>query len=293
MKNLVKGINTRLSTISCNEEVFNQAAPEYQEALKESGHDFKLKFNPEAKTKTGGQKKKNRKRHVIYFNPPWSNNVTTNVGRIFLEAVDECFPKSGPLGQLFNRNTLKISYRTTPNLKQIIAKHNRKVLSKASKKEEPRLCNCPKKAICPLGGKCLAENLIYQATVTETNKQNEESTETYVGLSAPNFKSRLANHKKSFKNREYSTETTLSSHIWDIKDRDSTYKISWKMLDRASPYNAATKTCNLCTTEKFYIILKPHLATINKRNELGSACRHKTSSLLCKQSRKSSSRPAD
>ena len=151
------------------------------------------------------------------------------------------------------------------------------------------MCSCPKKATCPLGGKCLAENLIYQATVIETNKQNEESTETYVGLSAPNFKSRLANHTKSFKSREYSTETTLSSHIWDIKDRDSTYKISWKMLDRASPYNATTKTCNLCTTEKFYIILKPHLATIKKRNELGSACRHKTSSLLCKQSRKSSS----
>ena len=37
------------------------------------------------------------------------------------------------------------------------------------------------------------------------------------------------------------------------------------MLDRASPYNTATKTCNLCTTEKFYIILKPHLATIKKK----------------------------
>ena len=292
LKNLAKGINTRLSTISCNEEVFNQAAPAYQQALKESGHDFKLKFDPETKTQTGDKKKKNRKRHCIYFNPPWSNNVTTNVGRDFLVAVDECFPKDGPLGKIFNRNTLKISYRTTPNLKQIISKHNKKVLSKLSKTEQPRLCSCPKKATCPLGGHCLEENVIYQATVIETNKQNEQTTETYVGLTAPNFKSRLGNHTKSFKNKEYSTETTLSSHIWDIKERDSTYTISWKLLDRGRPYNPGTKTCNLCTTEKFYIILKPHLATINKRNELGSACRHKTSSLISKQSRKSSSRPA-
>ena len=137
-----------------------------------------------------------------------------------------------------------------------------------------------------MGGQCLAENVIYQATVKETNTSNEQSTETYVGLTAPNFKSRLANHIKSFKNREYATETTLSSHIWSIKDRGSTFEIEWKILDRGRPYNPATKTCNLCTTEKFYIILKPHLATINKRNELGSACRHKVSSLISKQSRK-------
>ena len=155
------------------------------------------------------------------------------------------------------------------------------------------MCSCPKKATCPLGGQCLAENAIYQATVIETNKQNEQITETYAGLKAPPFKKRLANHTKSFKNKDYSSETTLSTHIWSIKERESTFTISWKLLDRATPCNPATKTCNLCTTEKFYIILKPHLATINKRNELGSACRHKVSSLLTKQGRKSSSRPAD
>ena len=47
-----------------------------------------------------------------------------------------------------------------------------------------------------MGGHCLAENMIYQASVIETNKQNDQTTETYVGLTAPNFKSRLANHKK-------------------------------------------------------------------------------------------------
>ena len=50
-----------------------------------------------------------------------------------------------------------------------------------------KLFNCPKKATCPLGGQCLAENAIYQATVIETNKQNEQITETYVGLTAPPF----------------------------------------------------------------------------------------------------------
>ena len=61
-------------------------------------------------------------------------------------------------------------------------------------------------------GHCLAENMIYQATVKETNTFNEQSTKTYGGLTAPNFKSSLANHIKSFRNREYSTETT--PNIW-------------------------------------------------------------------------------
>ena len=117
-------------------------------------------------------------------------------------------------------------------------------------------------------------------------KENVQIVEQYVGLTAPPFKKRLGNHLKSFKNEKYSTETTLSTHIWNIKERGLTYTVNFKTLDRGSTYNPATKTCNLCTTENFYIIMKPHIATINKRNELGAHCRHKASTLLCKTGKK-------
>jgi hypothetical protein len=287
LKNIAKGINKRLSTISSNEDIFNKAAPEYQEALNKAGHDYKLKYEPEAnKPKQTNSKNRNRKRKIILFNPPYSTSVKTRVGQKFLELLDKCFPKNGPLGKLFNRNTVKISYRTTPNLQQIISGHNKKIISKNTDKPQARPCSCPKGTTCPLEAKCLSENLIYQATVTETTKENQQIVEKYVGLSAPPFKKRLGNHIKSFKNENYSTETTLSTHIWNIKQRGSTYTVQWSVLDRGNTYNPATKTCNLCTKEKFYIILKPHLATINKRNELGSSCRHKPSTLLCKQTKK-------
>ena len=158
--------------------------------------------------------------------------------------------------------------------------------SQYTDKPQLRSCSCPKNTPCPLEAKCLCENLIYQATVIETTKENTQSIEKYVGLSAPPFKKRYANHLKSFKSEKYGTETTLSTHIWNIKNRGSTYTIDWKILDRGNTYNPATKTCNLCTTEIFYIILKPHMATINKRNELGAQCRHKASTLLCKTGKK-------
>ena len=41
-KNIPLGVNRRLSRISANETVFNQAAPAYQAALDKSGYSHKL-----------------------------------------------------------------------------------------------------------------------------------------------------------------------------------------------------------------------------------------------------------
>ena len=45
-------------------------------------------------------------------------------------------------------------------------------------------------------------------------------------------------------------------------------------------YNNRTKRCNLCIAEKYFIMCKPKTATLNKRNELISKCRHKDKFLL-------------
>ena len=172
-----------------------------------------------------------------------------------------------------------MSYRTTPNMKRLIAAHNASILRKGEESEE-KICNCRRGTVCPLEGKCLSKNIIYQATVTPTNPPDKP--ETYVGLTSTTFKLRLANHKKSFKHHTYRKETTLSEHIWGLKDKGVDHEVIWRILDRAKPFSPVTGVCAICTLEKYYILFKPELSTINKRDELNSSCRHKTSMLLDK-----------
>ena len=80
-----------------------------------------------------------------------------------------------------------------PNLKTIISSHNIKTTSNRNKTENATAEKNTKKTECPLEGKRLKTNVIYQATV-ETNT----STKTYVGL-ATSFKESYRNHKISFR----------------------------------------------------------------------------------------------
>ena len=49
----------------------------------------------------------------------------------------------------------------------LIKQHNARVL-KNQEDTEKRLCNCTVKDNCPLNGKCLHENIVYQANVITT-----------------------------------------------------------------------------------------------------------------------------
>ena len=273
--------------LSQDEGLFNQAAPLYQDALRRSKHDHQLKFNTEPVVEEQRKRKVGRKRQIIYWNPPFSMNVKTNIGGKFLALIDKCFPKDGPMGKIFNRNNLKISYSACPNMKQIISSHNRKVLDESKPPvpdaEKPRTCNCPRAkreaGECPLQGKCLEPNVVYQAKVVERKVDGQEEVELYVG-STNDFKPRLRNHEKSFNHERYGHETVLSSHIWECKGRGSTCTVSWRVLDRGQPFNPVTKICKLCVREKFYIIRKPHLATLNHRKEVGAHCPHIVMSLI-------------
>ena len=123
IKNIPESINKRLSTISSNETIFNEATPPYQEALEKSGYHYKLKFKPPPNPSNSGptNKKRTRKRNVSWFNPPYSDNVKTNVGKKFLNLIDRCFTPGHKLHKLLNRNTVKVSYSCMPNMKEIIA----------------------------------------------------------------------------------------------------------------------------------------------------------------------------
>ena len=106
------------------------------------------------------------------------------------------------------------------------------MVKKSENPEEKTLCNCRSKPNCPLQGKCLVDNLVYQAEV-ETDKERQ----TYVGLSSTTFKVRYANHKSSFKNENSKTETTLSKHIWDLKSKGENFEVKFKIIGRAQTYH--------------------------------------------------------
>ena len=71
---------------------------------------------------------------------------------------------------------------------------------------------------------------MYSAKVIETNSGN---VETYTGLTKRHFKTRWKEHLRDFENSESSTKSNLCGHIWDLKDRGSTYHIDWSIIDRA------------------------------------------------------------
>ena len=60
----------------------------------------------------------------------------------------------------------------------------------------------------------------------------------------------------------------LAGYIWELKDSNIPYTISWDTLGRAPSYNPDTKTCRLCTLEKFFILYHPRKASLNQRTEI-------------------------
>ena len=282
LKNLPAAINKRLSEISSDAEIFNQAAPIYQQALNASGYSHQLKYQHDNHSQETDNKKRNRRRNIIWYNPPFNQTLKSNLGKQFLTIINTSFPKYHPLSKIFNRNTLKLSYSCMPNLKSKIDKHNKSVYNSSQEvagnnnsQNQPRTCNCRNRQLCPLDGNCLSKSVVYQATVTTQHK-----SESYVGLTETEFKTRYTNHKASFNHSSKRNTTELSKYIWQLKDSNTDFELKWNILEHAKAYSNNTKLCNLCTCEKYYIIYKPQLATLNKRTELVNTCRHAAKFLL-------------
>ena len=148
IKQIPSMISKRISDISCDSDHFNKAAPDYNTALKKSGFNESIKYSPSQ------LKRRNRKRQIIWFNPPYSVNVKTNVGKLFMRLIDKHFPSHHKFHKLFNCNNVKLSYSCMPSMKNVIQKHNSKIM------EDPRqtnnkTCSCRQKSGCPLNQNCL------------------------------------------------------------------------------------------------------------------------------------------
>ena len=161
LKQLPKSIDKRISHISSDESTFCNSLPIYSDALKKSGFNDKLTYS----TKTADydtSEKKTRKRKFIWFNLPFSLNVKTNVGKIFLKLVKRHFPKESPLHKIFNKNMLKVSYSCMHDAPSVLSAHKRNILY--IKKSEFG-CNCRSKINCQLNNKCWTPKIVYLGDV--------------------------------------------------------------------------------------------------------------------------------
>ena len=84
----------------------------------------------------------------------------------------------------------------------------------------------------------------------------------------------------SFKNECYKHAMELSKYIWNLKDKNMKYTITWCKVKQAKSYTNVTKKCNSCLLEKYFIICKPEMCTLNNKNELISGCRQSKKFLL-------------
>ena len=129
IKNLPENISKRINTLSADEIAFNKSNDLYNNALAESGFKYKITFQKQQNTSAITNNTKKRKRKIIWFNPPFSLNVSTNIGKKFFSLLGKHFPKTHQLHKLFNRNNVKVSYSSLPNFKSVINGHNKIILN--------------------------------------------------------------------------------------------------------------------------------------------------------------------
>ena len=150
------------------------------------------------------------------------------------------------------------------NIKQSIANQNKAILSKEKIKEEQPTARqlSPKRSRLPGHRHTDQHN-----KGRHLHRNNREQ-----------FKSRYNQHTSSFRLSHKSSATSLSEHIWKLKENNTDHTVTWKILEKAQPYSPTTGKYNLCTTEKAYIAY-PH-PSLNKRRELYSTCLHRRKHLL-------------
>ena len=118
------------------------------------------------------------------------------------------------------------------------------VISKSKPESVVKACNCWVVENCPLQGDCQQGSVIYQAEV-----KTDTSSMKYIGSTGGIFKARYNNHKYSLNNRNTSS-TTLSSHVWALKDAGKEFNINWKIIAKTSVYAPGARFCDLCLIEK-------------------------------------------
>ena len=169
-------ISSCLSKNSCSLQEFNKTILEYQSGLEKSGYKKNLSYvKQELKKKKQinstqlQSTSKYRSRKIIWFNLPFNEEVSTNIGKNFF-TLNKYFSPGNKYHKVFNKNYTKFSYSCMPNLRSIINKQNTSHLNNPDNKLDAKQCNCRSAKNCPLNKKCCRSSIVYKASL-KTDKQ--------------------------------------------------------------------------------------------------------------------------
>ena len=141
----------RLSNLSCNHQEFAKATPEYEEAMRRSGHKSELKYELSPRP----NKRRSKKQKIIWFNPPYIEHDCTNIGRKFRRFLIKNFPPTHRLHKICDNDNVRLSYSCMSNMENLMSKHNKTVLkSKTNFNNTTPSCNCWVKASSTLKEEC-------------------------------------------------------------------------------------------------------------------------------------------
>ena len=266
--------------LSSNEEIFENAIQPYQEALVRAGYNYQLRFY-QVNTNKKSKNNRTRSRNCVFWNPPYSKNVKTNLIAEFLKIVKN-FPQHNILKPMINTNKIKASYRTVPNMAKQVSRKNGRIL-KQRVAPPPPTCNCQRsrKPHCPVPGKCTITNVCYRCKVV---RGDNHKCESYVGQTSRQVKKRIGEHLGDA--RRYRPETStdrgsrLSHYIGDLFLNNIPHTLNWSILAQKPHFNPVANFCMLCNVEKVFILYHPEFSTLNLRNELYGWCKHKEGYLL-------------
>ena len=136
IEHIPASIENCLSNLSSTEILFKESTKHYEDNLHQSGYNKKLTYKPKD---TNHQKHSEHKRKIVWFDTWFSKNVSTRIGKSFLNLLELHFPKNHIYNSLFNRNKIKVIHSCMQNIKLIINKHNMKVLNNTA--ENDGRCN--------------------------------------------------------------------------------------------------------------------------------------------------------
>ena len=74
---------------------------------------------------------------------------------------------------------------------------------------------CRTRSTCLLNGQCQSQDIIYKCTVSTSVNLDK----VYLGRAEGDFKKPYHNHLKSFRNKRYTKDTSLSKYIWETKEK--------------------------------------------------------------------------
>ena len=177
----------------------------------------------------------------------------TVISRSFLYLLDiPISQKNHTFDKIFNKNKVKVSHNSMQNIRAIINNHNMNILYQNNEIKDE--CNCRNKGYCPLGGKCLSPNIVYQGKITSSQPNYNESTTIKFRVAEMSFKDRFYNDTKSFE--DYANDIELSKEYWDIKRNNFIPKVTWSIVRECPPYSFNKKKCYLSLNEKKLIDIK-------------------------------------